>query len=182
MQAIRDSHRFEEIFHTYKERVYSYVLAIVKTHEAAEEVTQEIMIKLWLCREVLDQVDNLDAYIYVIARNKSLNHLRKAAYDQKVLNELKAFIPPEYNNTEERIALKDYELLLQNAVNTLSAQRKEVYQLSRVEGLSHDEIAQRMQLSKKTVRNHLSEALKLIRQHLHQTGSAAVLLTYFMLS
>jgi len=182
MQIFRDTYSFEQLFHSYKERIYSYVLAIVKNGEAAQEVTQEIMIKLWLCREMLDQVDNLDAYIYVIARNKALNHLRKAAHDLKVLNELRAFIPDEYNNTEDRVAVKDYELLLSNAVNTLSPQRKQVYELSRVEGLSHDEIAEAMQLSKKTVKNHLSEALRLIRQQLHNTGGAAVLLTLYMLS
>ncbi|HTD42305.1 MAG TPA: RNA polymerase sigma-70 factor [Mucilaginibacter sp.] len=173
---------FEQIFHSYKERVYSYVLAIVKSNDAAEEVTQEIMIKLWLCREMLDQVENLDAYIYVIARNKSLNHLRKVAYDLRLLNELKSFIPDEYSNTEDRIAVKDYELLLTNAVNSLSPQRRQVYHLSRVEGLSHDEIAERLNLSKQTVKNHLVEALKSIRIHLSMAGGAALVLTLYMIS
>jgi RNA polymerase sigma-70 factor (ECF subfamily) len=162
--------------------VYRYVLPIVKSAEAAEEITQEIFIKLWLCREMLDQVDNLDAYIYVIAWNKSLNHLRKAAYDVRLLNELKSFMTDEQNNTEDRMAVKDYELLLNNAVNTLSPQRRQVYHLSRVEGLNHDEIAEKMHLSKQTVKNHLVEALKLIRSHLHSTGGAAFLLSLYMLS
>jgi len=182
MHMKRNPLSFEEIFHLYKDRIYSYVLAIVKSGEAAEEVTQEIMIKLWLCREMLDQVENLDAYIYVIARNKSLNHLRKAAYDIRLLNELKSFIPDEYNNTDDRIAVKDYELLLTNAVNTLSPQRRQVYQLSRVEGLSHDEIAERLHLSKQTVKNHLVEALKSIRTHLSLAGGAALVLTLYMIS
>jgi len=181
MQIFREPVRFESLFHLYKERVYGYVLKIVRSADAAEEITQEIFIKLWLCREMLNQIDNLDAYIYVIARNKSLNHLRKAAYDIRLLNELRAFIPEEYNNTEDRTAVRDYELLLQNAINSLSTQRKQVYQLSRIEGLSHDEIAGRINLSKKTVKNGLTEALKLIRQHLHKFGGAAMLLTFYML-
>jgi RNA polymerase sigma factor (sigma-70 family) len=129
MQIVRDNLSFEDIFHLYKEWIYRYALKIVKSADAAEEVTQEIMIKLWLCREMLDQVDNLDAYIYVIARNKALNHLRKAAVDLRLMNELKSFIPNEANNTEDRMATKDYELLLNNAVNSLSTQRKQVYVL-----------------------------------------------------
>ncbi|MBS1533389.1 MAG: RNA polymerase sigma-70 factor [Bacteroidetes bacterium] len=182
MQLAEDNRSFEAIFHRYKNRVYSYALAIVKSEENAEEVTQEIMIKLWLCREMLDQVDNLDAYVYVIARNKSLNHLRKAAYDMKLMNELKSFIPEEHNNVDDRISVRDHELLLQNAVNSLSPQRKQVYHLSRVEGLSHDEIADRLHLSKQTVKNHLVEALKLIRTHLYKSGGVAIVLTAFMVA
>lgn len=182
MHFVHGSLSFEDIFHSYRERVLGYVLPIVKSREAAEEITQEIFIKLWLCREMLVQVENLDAYIYVIARNKSLNHLRKAAYDIRLLNELKSFIPSEQSNTEERLAIKDYEFLLQNAVNALSPQRRQVYHLSRVEGLNHDEIAEKMQLSKQTVKNHLVEALKSIRIHLHTTGGAAILLSVYMLS
>ncbi len=180
--ASDDSSSFEQIFHAYKNRIVNYVLTIVKTEEAAKEVTQEIMIKLWLCREALDKINNLDGYIYTIARNKALNHLRKAAYDVKLLAELSRFAPQQHNNTDDRISLKDYEQLLKNAVNTLSGQRRQVYQLSRVEGLSHEQIAQRMHLSKKTVKNHLVAALKLIRQHLQQTGGTAIVLTLFILS
>jgi RNA polymerase sigma-70 factor (ECF subfamily) len=182
MHIERNPLSFEEMFHSYKERVYSYVRAIVKSNDSAEEVTQEIMIKLWLCREMIDQVENLDAYIYVIARNKSLNHLRKAAYDIRLLNELKSFIPDEYSNTEDRMDVKDYELLLKNAVNKLSPQRRQVYHLSRIDGLNHDEIAERLQLSKQTVKNHLVEALKSIRTHLSMTGGATLVLTLYMLS
>lgn len=181
MQLVRGHLSFEDIFHLYKERIHSYVLAIVKSGEHAGEITQEILIKLWLCREMLDQVENLDAYIYVIARNKALNHLRKAAYDVRLLNELKNFMPAEQNNVADHMAVRDYELLVSQAVDALSPQRRKVYQLSRVEGLNHDEIAERLRLSKNTVKNHLVESLKQIRNHLHRAGGAALLLTAYML-
>lgn len=147
MQVVRNTLSFESIFHLYKDRIYSYVLAIVKSEDSTEEVTQEILIKHWLCREMLDQVENLDAYIYVIARNKALNHLRKAAYDIRLLNRLKSFMPDEQNNIDDRMAVKDYELLVQQALSALSPQRRKVYQLSRGEGLNHDEIAERLKFA-----------------------------------
>src|SRR5882724_9837047 len=79
---------FKCLFDNYKNRVYGYVLAISHSPYTAEEITQEIFIKLWLCRDILDEVENLEAYIFSIARNKTLNHLRKAAHNIKLLHEL----------------------------------------------------------------------------------------------
>src|SRR6187455_1629092 len=94
--------KFKDIFDTYKNRLFGYVLAITNSHYVAEEITQEIFLKLWLCRDMLDRVDNIEHYIFTIARNKTLNHLRKAAYDVKLLRELQqAMVSPD-NNVEER--------------------------------------------------------------------------------
>ena len=79
---------FKQLFDTYKNRLYGYVLAIAHSKYVAEEITQEIFIKLWLCRDILHEVDNLEGYIFTIARNKTLNHLRKAAHNVKLLHEL----------------------------------------------------------------------------------------------
>ncbi len=180
MYVVRDN--FDDIFRTYKDRIYRYVVVIVKSGEVAEELTQEILIKIWLCRDLLNHVDNLDAYIYTIARNKALNHLRKAAHYMRLLNELKGFMQPEQNNIDDRIIASDYDTLVAQALNTLSPQRRKVYELSRVEGLNHEEIASRLNLSKNTVKNHMVEALKQIRAHLQRNGGAALLLTVYMLS
>lgn len=180
MHVVRDN--FDDVFRLYKDRIYRYVLVIVKSTEAAEELTQEILIKLWLCRDLLNKVDNLDGYIYVIARNKALNHLRKAAYDLRLMNELKSFMQDEQNNVDDRITANDYDVLVKQALATLSPQRRKVYELSRVEGLNHEEIAGRLSLSKNTVKNHMVEALKHIRSYINKSGGAALLLTVYMLS
>src|ERR1700722_16294202 len=96
---------FKRLFDNYKNRLYGYVLAIARSPYTAEEITQEIFIKLWLCRDVLHKVDNLDGYIFTMARNGTLNHLRKAAYDVKLLHELQERAMPVNNNVEERALL-----------------------------------------------------------------------------
>ncbi|MFS2185595.1 RNA polymerase sigma-70 factor [Mucilaginibacter sp. Mucisp84] len=180
MYVVRDN--FDDIFRTYKDRIYRYVVVIVKSGEVAEELTQEILIKIWLCRDLLNHVDNLDAYIYTIARNRALNHLRKAAHDMRLLIELKGSMQPEQNNIDDRIIANDYDVMVNQALNNLSPQRRKVYELSRVEGLNHEEIASRLNLSKNTVKNHMVEALKHIRAYLQKNGGAALLLTAYMLS
>ncbi|HVU54330.1 MAG TPA: RNA polymerase sigma-70 factor [Puia sp.] len=175
---------FKRLFDSYKNRLYGYVLAITHSPYTAEEITQEIFIKLWLCRDILHQVDSLDGYIFTIARNKTLNHLRKAAYDERLLRELQSFAIPENNNVEERALASEYDRLISDALTLLSPQRRLVYQLSRDKGLNHEEIAHHLQLSRNTVKNHMVEALRFIRHYLGQHGSALTLialLKFFLL-
>src|SRR5215469_689859 len=146
---------FKCLFDNYKNRVYGYVLTITRSPYAAEEITQEIFIKLWLSRDILKGVDNIDGYIFATARNKTLNYLRKAAYDVRLLRELQERAAPETgNNVEERTLTGEYDRLLQDALALLSLQRRLVYQLSRERGLNHEEIANHLQLSRNTVKNH----------------------------
>jgi len=167
---------FKRLFDSYKNRLYGYVLSITHSPYTAEEITQEIFIKLWLCRDILHQVDNLDGYIFTIARNKTLNYLRKAAYDERLLRELQSFALPENNNVEERALASEYDRLISDALTLLSPQRRLVYQLSRDKGLNHEEIAHHLHLSRNTVKNHMVEALRFIRHYLGQHGSSLVLI------
>src|ERR1700685_2025915 len=161
---------FKRLFDSYKNRIYGYVLAIAHSPYAAEEITQEIFIKLWLCRDLFPDVENLDGYIFTIARNRTLNHLRKAAYDTRLLKELQELARPQSNNVEERALVTEYDQLLRDALSRLSPQRRLVFQLSRDRGLNHEEIAQQLHLSRNTVQNHLVEALRFIRSYLGQHG------------
>ena len=167
---------FKCLFDNYKNRLYGYVLALTHSHYTAEEITQEIFIKLWLCRDTLYKVENLDGYIFTIARNKTLNHLRKAAYDVRLLQELqeRALSADVSNNVEERALVREYDRLLQDALAHLSPQRRLVYLLSRQRGLDHAEIANQLQLSRNTVKNHMVEALRFIRHYFVEHGSVLV--------
>lgn len=167
---------FTVVFDTYKDRIYGFVLSLVKSPDAAEELTQDILIKLWLCRDILGEVKNLDGYIFTVARNKALNHLRKAAYDKRLLQELAGYMRTQHTDVEDQVTLHDYERLVGEAVSSLSPQRKQVYRLSREDGLSLEEIAQQLQLSRNTVKNHLVASLKAIREHLQKHGGEFLVL------
>src|SRR5580692_1543948 len=128
--------------------------------------------------DILPGIGNLDGYIFTIARNKTLNHLRKAAYDVRLLRELqeRALSADVSNNVEERALVSEYDRLLQDALARLSPQRRLVYLLSRQRGLDHAEIANQLQLSRNTVKNHMVEALRFIRHYFVEHGSILVIL------
>lgn len=161
---------FDIIFDQYKKRIYTYVLAIVKSEFIAEEITQEIFIKLWLYRNKLHEISNLDGFIFKIVRNQAFNHLRAAAHNDKLLKEIFHHFRSEQNNIEDRLISSDYQILMQEALNNLSPQRRLVYELSRNKGLNHEEIADQLNLSKNTVKNHIVSALKQIRSHFIDNG------------
>lgn len=167
---------FDKVFETYKDRIYGFILTLVKSPDAAEELTQDILIKLWLCRDMLHEVKNLDGYVFTIARNMGLNHLRKAAYDKRLLAELASYMRTEHSDVEDQVILQDYQRLVGEAVAALSPQRKQVYLLSREEGRSLEEIAEHLQLSRNTVKNHLVASLKSVREYLQKHGGEFLVL------
>ncbi|RQO66428.1 RNA polymerase sigma-70 factor [Pedobacter sp. KBW06] len=161
---------FENLFNTYKGQVYTHVFLVTKSRYAAEEITQEIFIKLWQHKDSLPEVKNMDGYLYTIAKNHSLNFLRKAASDLKMTNELMRIAVVADFSMESELQVTEYKKLIGEAVESLSPQRKIVYQLSREQGLSYDEIAARLNLSKNTVKNHLLSSVELVRAYLHRNG------------
>ncbi|MFT3935845.1 MAG: RNA polymerase sigma-70 factor [Chitinophagaceae bacterium] len=167
---------FKGIFETYKNALYQYVLAITHSAYAAEEITQEIFLKLWLCRDMLHGIDNMDAYLFTIARNKTINYLRKAGTQASLMQEIQNRMKPAINPTEEYSSATELEKLVHDALNLLSPQRRLVYQLSRQQGLDHAQIAAQLQLSRNTVKNHLVYTLRFIRSYLGQHGAISILL------
>ncbi|WP_158827568.1 RNA polymerase sigma-70 factor [Mucilaginibacter lacusdianchii] len=175
---------FEKVFEDYKRRVYAQVYAIAKSQYAAEEVTQEIFIKLWMNQDTLKSINNLDGYIYTMVRNYSLNYLRKAASDSRLVDELLRVAVTNDNNTESRIQVAECKNLISKAVSQLSPQRQIVYRMSKEEGLNYDEIAGHLNLSKHTVKNHLLAALSFINSYLTKNGvhpTLIAILTFYCL-
>jgi len=183
MVAQADEAAFSEIFRRYDKRIYPFVLKMIKTNAVAEELTQEIFIKLWFNRQKLNVVNNPSSYLFTIAANHTLDHIRKKLNERKMLNSLSDILTNNSsNNAEESMLFRDCEALVQQAVLGLPAQQKKVYTLSRQQGLSNEEIARQLNLSPNTVRNHLSEALRSIRAFLEQKGQVIISFMVFLLS
>lgn len=174
---------FDQMFDKYKGRIYAYILAISKSEYVAEEITQEIFIKLWIGREQLDEVKNLDGYIFKIAKNLSLNYLRKVAYNEKMSVELIRVAAKDSDSAADtKLNLFVYNKLIKEAVDSLSPQRRLVYKLSKEDELSYDEIAVQLKLSKNTVKNHHLSAIGIVRSFLIKNGISSAIAVIWMLN
>ncbi len=168
--------RFKILFERFKKPVHDYVRTITGSDELAQEIAQEVFIRLWRKMGSYDEIENIDFYTFRIARNECMRYFKKAAVETHMLQELQKRMTAENNNVSEYINFKETEGLLDKAIASLSPQRQKVYLLSRRQGMRIEEIAAEMQISYNTVRNHLVEALRQIRHYYLEHLSVTVLL------
>lgn len=171
---------FRTLYDAYVDRLSAFTFRLCKSRTITEEIVQDIFVKLWVNRTDLINIDVPEAYFFSMARNKTIDHLRKVAKETGLISLLTEELNT-CNNIEEKLNAKELERLIEQALAPLSPQKKMIFHLSRKEGLSHDEIAETMQLSKSTVKNHLSETLKHVREHISQQPNPGALLLLWML-
>ena len=161
-----DESVFTIVYELYSEKVYRLAFRFLKDEKHAEEIVQETFINLWLSREKLNADGNMWLYLCVISKRLSLNALRQIGKSSILVEKLLHEISELQNTTEEEVIAHDLEHYAEKIVDKLPRQQQLVYKLSRVEGLSHKEIAEQLQISPNTVKNHMVEALKTLKTHL----------------
>ena len=170
-----DERAFSVFFHRYSPKIYTYALKIVKSELLAEEITQEIFVKIWNLGEQLCTVEHLDGYLRVLTRNHTLKVLRRLALEVRTNKMMAPHYKETHNETEEYIIFKDSEKILNQAIEKLPAQQKLVYQLCHQEGLKYEEVAARLNISKLTVKTHMQQALRFLRNYVSNHTDIAVL-------
>jgi len=153
---------FEDIFIMYFRRVKVFIVGIIKSDADAEELAQDVFIKLWLNREQINVNKSLNAYIYAIARNATFNYLKHQIVEQSYLSNYKQ--NEDVDTPEEIYFAQEIKLLVEMTVTKMPAQRRRIYILSREKGIANEDIASQLNISKKTVENQLSLAFKEIRE------------------
>lgn len=164
--ALDDEKAFEEIFHRFRLQLFHFSLKITKLEDAAEEMVQECFIKLWASRHTLGELENPVGYIYRIAKNASLDYLRRIYLDEQMRSKVKRKMHLAGDSTLEHLNLTETSRLIQLAVTQLPQAQRTVFEMSRLQGKSYQEIAQSLNISVNTVRNHLVRALRTIRTYL----------------
>ena len=170
-----DEAAFRQLFHHYNRLLRPFVIKMTKSDFAAEEVLQEVFLKIWLHREKLASVENPKAYIVRIVSNESLNYLRLQAKNNRLFDEIRHLGSTDYSSPEQTLTCRETEQLIREAVEQLPPACQQVYRLSRDEDQRIPEIASTLNLSDNTVKNQLVKALKIIRLHLARTAPLWIL-------
>jgi len=165
-----DEIAFNALFNHYQRKVFSIAWKLTGVRSAAEDVVQEVFLKLWVHKEKLIEVDNFNAYINTVVSNHIYNMLRRVAHENAYLKETIARQTGDGLNGMDAIAYNELQNILHRAIAQLPAQQRRVYQLSRDAGLKYEEIAERLNIGKATVKTHMIEALRTIRTHLQNNG------------
>ncbi|GHT30781.1 RNA polymerase sigma-70 factor [Bacteroidia bacterium] len=159
----RGEHKaFDAVFVAYFEKVKRFITGIIKSESEAEELAQDVFVKLWENHESLDTRYSFNSFIYTVARNTTCNFLKHKLIQTPYMEE--PVQTEVYASPEELMFAKEIELLIEMALCQMPEQRRAIYQLSRNKGLTNEEIASLLNLSKKTVENNISLVLKEIRK------------------
>lgn len=154
---------FETIYRTYYPRISRFIKCFIDTEVEAEDLTQDLLLQLWNKRSRLVEIDCLNNYVYRMARNTIYDYFRsKSSYQHISLHEAESVEIKD--SLENELIANEIEHLIDVAIGRMPAQRREVFSLSRKLGLSNHEIAERLNISKRTEETHISNALTDLRK------------------
>ena len=158
-----DEIAFAKLFEHYRDKIYSVALKLTQSVTIAEEVVEDVFLKIWLKRSDLINIQNFGAYLYTITRNDVYKALKQIAknYNIVLLTEKHQLL--SHNDTEDYVMEKEYSTILKKAIDRLPKQQKEVYSLIKEQGLKREEAANLLNLRPETVKFHLAQAMKNIR-------------------
>ncbi len=157
---------FEEVFKAHFKNLYGYALTIVKDDIHAEEIVQQVFFKLWEKREKLNIQQSVQAYLYRAVHNECLNYLKHQKVKQAYQAYAKHTMQEGTDNNIRTMIGKELETKISEALERLPEQCRTIFQMSRFEQLKYREIADKLNLSIKTIENQMGKALKIMRMHL----------------
>ena len=166
---------FTQLFDHYRARIFSVAWRFLKSRELAEEIVQEVFLKVWVRREEMRRILNFEGYLFTMARNQIFDGIKFIAKETTAKREFAGSIEP-VNGTDHSLIEKQYEELLQEAVNQLPPQQKQIFRLAKIEGMSHQAIAEQLHISRLTVKTHVAKALQTIRHNLQHHITPFILL------
>ena len=167
--AAGNEEAFSRLVNLYRNKVFSHALTFVKSYEEAEEITQDIFVKVWANRHRLSEVKDFKNYLFILGRNHLVSAIRKKVMDT-TSNGDEEDIPGTLLLPDTQVEYKETYRHLINGLDRLPPQQKAVFTLSRMENLSHAEISERLGISKRTVKFHLVHALNFLREYLRYPG------------
>ncbi|MCY4780307.1 RNA polymerase sigma-70 factor [Sphingobacterium sp. UT-1RO-CII-1] len=162
----KNERAFDIVFEKYRHKIYTFSVSILHEPALAQDVVQDVMIKLWQMEERLLEVKNLDQWLRVMTRNRTIDILRSKKHMSDQLSYFSCEEQLRDNTTQEQILYKDLQHILNRAIAGLPIQQQRVYQLIEVEGFNNKEVANELGLTPATVQTHLKLARRKLRAYL----------------
>lgn len=151
---------FSDLYLTYYSKLVRFAKEFVQHEEDAENITQDVFTDLWEKRDFITHIDNMNAYLFRLVRNRCLDYLRHKVFEQRYMESL------QLSCEEEAVEDHDTEILIRAAINSLPQRCRDIFLLSRVEGLKYREISEHLGISVNTVECQMGIALKKLRMKL----------------
>jgi RNA polymerase sigma-70 factor (family 1) len=175
-----EKNAYQELFERYAPRIYQFSFTYLKNQADAEELVQDVFLKIWEKRDSLDQSKNIKSFIFKVAVNTIYDFIRHKNIENAFNDFVRLNSETGSNNTWHSVIFDEMQENLQKLVAQLPEQRQKIFQLSKEEGLSNEEIAAKLNLSKRTVENHLYRAVSFLKENFKNESLISMLFFYLI--
>ena len=157
---------FKELYIEYYRKIYAYALKFTKSAQLAEDIAQEVFLKVWEKRHTMRDIRYFKGFLFTVCKNITLNVLTRAAREIKIKSLILNGAQKFHVDPESTFQNGEYESLLNKAIEQLPPQRKLIYRLVKCEGKSYEEVAEQLGITTGTVNDHIVKATRSIRDYL----------------
>lgn len=171
-----DSKAFELLFNKYHKKLYAYLFRLLNSKEDAEEIVQETFIKIWEKREEFIEGYSFDAFLFKIAKNSFISLTRKKINREVFEKHPEIYTKADHNTSENYLIFKETKEIIDTIIEGLPPNRKEIFRLRRIENLSRQEIADKLEISIPTVDNQLMKANNYLKEEFKKYGLLLLIL------
>lgn len=176
-----DQEAFQELYQKYHSKIYYHTLKFTKSPALAEDVVHDVFVRIWEGRNALKEELSFQSYLFTLAKNHLLNLLKRASREADILQEMIAHTQVALRTTENSLSYRETSEMISKAIEKLPVQRKRIYELCRQEGLSYEEVARKLGITKGTVNSQMVKSLKSIKDYLTLNGNSVVSITFTLL-
>ena len=180
--AAGDEAAYKTFFTHYWDQLYSTALTFTKSPELSEDLTQEVFARIWISREKLSEVENFEGYLFIMTRNIFFTSLRKEVYTLQNENYFENYFRDVTSITPDaKTELKEFENLVEQGINNLPPQQQRAFRLSRFQGMTHEQIAEEMGISKLSVKSHIVRAIQSLKKYLENHSESLLIIVWIIL-
>ena len=167
---------FSALYDWYSKPLYRNIIRLVKDEAIAEELLQDLFLKVWEVRQTIDPDKSFKSFLYKVAENLAYAHFRQIAKNERLIAKLIISSVEFATNAEDAIIAKENHALLQKAISSLPPQAKQVYTLCKLEGKSYEEVSQQLGISPKTISGHIVKANKDVKRYFRANSDLIMLI------
>ncbi len=168
----------KELFNYYYPRLYNFSRSFLKIEDGIDDILQEVFVKIWQKRKKINSAATFNSLIFTITRNLLLNELRSRLNNENLKDRIQGLSLAKEYSSMEQIEYSDLKGKVDKLVSELPARQKEIFILSRTEGLSHKEIAEKLGIKTKTVEYHITQSVRYLKEKLREMGIMSLLYFY----
>lgn len=162
---------FDALFNKYAESLFAFAVSITKDSFLAEEITQDVFLKVWDKRHQIEEHYSFKSFLFSVTFNETISHLRKIKSEKNKIDSLINIRDDISHETEYEVEYRNLKSLANEIIEDFPTKRKQIFKLSREQGLTNKEISEELGISVKTVENQMTAALKTLREKLGSEGN-----------